>query len=481
MPDVPLLFAVITQDYMRRPATEQSASQSLGVIYDQLYKLNYLNDVNDTQLPNSPHPQSISPHDNPEFNPDLSFNFVPVDTLVTNFLDFTPELLGFVQCNMKQQVTSAASSLHDAHARCLQTLILYAHDLARDVLVTPKRIKYARTKEEELYTQLIDLASRKQSEIKELVYQAIADATDNIVQQVIQLHFEEIGLDASLQAPDTKTAKKCVQQLQDLVFRELSRQISERLVNSVNYLRESVVGTLKRCLERLEEKASGEDGGETSKALSQILDTAYNLEFSERTSTSAVRIFVERIKQAFQGPTLKNTKLDRGWREKYARQLIASLSGSRLAKSICAQFRGRVTSSHETFLSAIKQLELRHSGRLKETEGQRDTLRKVRKWFLCQYFLHTTCILFAYFLDISCIPLAYFCVLQCMRETCLLVLIHLPSHTHTHTHTHTGADSQDGQTKFDQCGTQRRYRPWTADHRYSFTKLHSSRAFYQLY
>ncbi len=38
----------------------------------------------------------------------------------------------------------------------------------------------------------------------------------------------------------------------------------------------------------------------TSKALTQILDTAYNLEFNERTSTSAVRIFVERIKQAFQ-------------------------------------------------------------------------------------------------------------------------------------------------------------------------------------
>lgn len=129
-------------------------------------------------------PPGINPHDNPDLNPELAFNFVPVDSVVQNFLDFTPELLGFVQCNMKQQITSAASSLHDAHARCLQTLILYAHDLTRDVMVTPKRIKYARTKEEELYTQLIDLASRKQSEIKELVHQAIADATDDIVSQV---------------------------------------------------------------------------------------------------------------------------------------------------------------------------------------------------------------------------------------------------------------------------------------------------------
>ena len=35
--------------------------------------------------------------------------------------------------------------------------------------------------------------------------------------------------------------------------------------------------------------------------------------------------------------------------------------------------------SHETFLHAIKQLELRHSGRLKETEGQREIIRKVSK------------------------------------------------------------------------------------------------------
>ncbi len=47
-------------------------------------------------------------------------------------------------------------------------------------------------------------------------------------------------------------------------------------------------------------EAPVDKGGNTSKALSQILDTAYNLEFNERTSTSAVRIFVERIKQAFQ-------------------------------------------------------------------------------------------------------------------------------------------------------------------------------------
>ena len=71
--------------------------------------------------------------------------------------------------------------------------------------------------------------------------------------------------------------------------------------------------------------------------------------------------------------------------------MITSLSASRLAKSICAQFRAKVTASHETFLAAIKQLEMRHSGRLKETEGQRDTIRKVSIAYIC--YIHKYCIL----------------------------------------------------------------------------------------
>ena len=212
MLDVPLLFAVVSQEYMnmRRPSSEQSSRQMsiMSQIYDQLCRLGYLNDVSPIHSP-----APIAPHDAPDTNPELNFNFIPVDTIVTNFLDFTPELLSFVQCNMRQQITSAASSLHDAHARCLQTLILYAHDLARDVLVTPKRIKYARTKEEELYTQLIDLASKKQGEIKELVHTAMAEATEDVVLQVVTLEFDDSSLDSSYQAPDQKTAKKCVIQV----------------------------------------------------------------------------------------------------------------------------------------------------------------------------------------------------------------------------------------------------------------------------
>ena len=65
--------------------------------------------------------------------------------------------------------------------------------------------------------------------------------------------------------------RKCQNQVQNVVYRKLSNEVSKRLVKSVDYLRESVVGTLQRCLQHLE----GVDEiqiDDTSRALKQILD-----------------------------------------------------------------------------------------------------------------------------------------------------------------------------------------------------------------
>ena len=326
-------------------------------------------------VPNPSSPSAISPFD-PADTTSVSFSFIPVDKFVASLVDFSATLLEFVECNMNLQITNAASSLHDAHARCLQSLILAAHDLARDVMVTPKRIQYAREKEEVLYKQLMELASKKQSEIKDLVSSAVQDTQSDITTEVLQMRFEGLNVSSSEVANDAKTMRKCQNQVQNVVYRMLSTQVSKRLVESVDYLRESVVGTLQRCLQHLEgvEDIQIDD---TSRALKQILDAAYSLEFTERTSASTVRLFFERLKQSFRGAPWKNLRVDGNWKEKYVSQLIDGLSASKLAKSICSQFRGKVASAHETFEHALRRLELHHSGRMKQNESQRDTIRKV--------------------------------------------------------------------------------------------------------
>ena len=55
------------------------------------------------------------------------------------------------------------------------------------------------------------------------------------------------------------------------MFKELSKQISDKLISSVDYLRESVVGTLRRCLEKLEDSVSGDLSQDTSQVCVCVL------------------------------------------------------------------------------------------------------------------------------------------------------------------------------------------------------------------
>lgn len=376
MPYIPVLFICVSMATLAMDTPNQSNNED--DICAKLSSIGYLSEdasvIPPMVPPNPSSPVAIAPFD-PSDTTSLSFSFIPVDKFVASLVDFSATLLEFVECNMNLQITNAASSLHDAHARCLQSLILAAHDLARDVMVTPKRIQYAREKEELLYKQLMELASKKQSEIKDLVSSTVLDAHSDIVVEVLTLQFDGLNVSLSQVANDAKTMRKCQNQVQNVVYRKLSNEVSKRLVESVDYLRESVVGTLQRCLQHLEGVDVQID--DTSRALKQILDAAYSLEFTERTSASAVRLFFERLKQSFRGAPWKNLRVDANWREKYVSQLIDGLSASKLAKSICSQFRGKVATAHETFEHALRRLELHHSGRLKQNESQRDTIRKV--------------------------------------------------------------------------------------------------------
>ena len=59
-------------------------------------------------------------------------------------------------------------------------------------------------------------------------------------------------MSASEVANDAKTMRKRQNQVQNVVYRILSTEVSKRLVEFVDYLHESVVSTLQRCLQHLE-------------------------------------------------------------------------------------------------------------------------------------------------------------------------------------------------------------------------------------
>lgn len=68
----------------------------------------------------------------------------------------------------------------------------------------------------------------------------------------------------------TREIKCCIRQIQELIISRLNQAVANKLISSVDYLRESFVGTLERCLQSLE-KSQDVSVHITSNNLKQVL------------------------------------------------------------------------------------------------------------------------------------------------------------------------------------------------------------------
>lgn len=59
--------------------------------------------------------------------------------------------------------------------------------LNRDILITPKRINYAREKEKDLYESLITITNSQQNEIQKIIIQAVDDMQETLTDQASSL------------------------------------------------------------------------------------------------------------------------------------------------------------------------------------------------------------------------------------------------------------------------------------------------------
>lgn len=313
--------------------------------------------------------------------------------LIENFDDFAHTACVFVRSALQSLLVSAASLLNTTHLHCLRTFILTAFDMTRDMLITPKRLAYARKQETGLYHALMEVASHKQEEIRQLIVGAIEGMRHEVLQRAADYRFEGVIVEEGEQAspPTASALQMCTAQIQDLVLGMLNAAVAEKLVGSVNCLRESFVGTLERCLASLETVCKEDDSVQASNALKQILNAAYQVEVTVKTSSSLLWVLWEKMKQLVQTlPGRTPPRIDAEWRQRVAADMLESLSEWRLARCICSQFRERLRASHEQFQAAMRQLEAVHSGRLERTETQRIKVRKLHAPRLARCALEST-------------------------------------------------------------------------------------------
>ncbi|CAN8199989.1 unnamed protein product [Coccothraustes coccothraustes] len=315
---------------------------------------------------------------------------VPGSSMLVEQLEKLRLLSSFSRQVLQQHLVEAATRLSEVHGRCLNIFINQAFDMQRDLQITPKRLEYTRRKENELYESLMGIANRKQEEMKEMIVDTLGNMKEELLEDAASMEFRDIIIPESGEPVSSKDIKRCIQQIQELIISRLNQAVANKLISSVDYLRESFVGTLERCLKSLEESWEGcvhpprglekpRDGSVhiTSNYLKQILNAAYHVEVTFHSGSTVTRMLWEQIKQIIQRITwVSPPAITSDWKRKVAQDAIESLSASKLAKSICSQFRTRLNSSHEAFAASLRQLEDGHSGRLERTE---DLWLRVRK------------------------------------------------------------------------------------------------------
>ena len=305
----------------------------------------------------------------------------------------TDRILYFVRGCLQAYLIDGSTYLNDVHSTSLRKFIFSAFDMARRIQITPRRIQYAQQKENELYANLMKIVNENQEELTELIETIIQEMKNDVL-----LLDNDVCSYQSIPFPDTEraewsaTVRAATSAVQRMVLGRLGEKVAKQLVNSVNCLRDTFVGTLQRCLISLEKTYERDTCVLASDALKQILSAAYNVEL-HNSSPSLIHSFLERLRQLFKSlplPWSPTPILDAAWRRKVTIDVLNSLSAARLARTISTQFRDKLKSSHDSFQAALRSLENYYSGKLERTEEQRIAIRKYHAPRLAKLALEST-------------------------------------------------------------------------------------------
>ncbi|XP_029646400.1 dual serine/threonine and tyrosine protein kinase-like [Octopus sinensis] len=317
--------------------------------------------------------------DNLDGPKNITTNYFEVETcLVEDLKDFSQMLSRFVENMLKRYLINASTVLYNVHERCLGTFILSAFEMTRDLQMTPKKLEYAEKKEKELYQELIDISASKHKEITDIIQETISSLIENIEEKMVQHQFVGIEISEDGELKNSADIKQCTSEIQNFVLNELNIAIADKLINSVNVLKELYTGTLTRTLETLETDSEFADGARTTDALKQIMNAAYHVQITFESSSSFMRLFLEKMKQLILlVPWKTPPRIDLAWKNRAAVEILNNLCQSRLAKSISSQIKERLKKSHTTFLTALRQLEHKHVNRMDKIEVSRIRVRKI--------------------------------------------------------------------------------------------------------
>jgi len=286
-------------------------------------------------------------------------------------------------------VFRAVKMINHVHTRSLDFFITHAFELARDLQATPKRISFVKMEENKLYQSLLEMVAENQAEIKLIIEDSIEEMTPDILGEADDFEFENVRLSDSGRLADIRQVRRCNDQLERLVLEKLNNIVAKKLVDSANCLQQSMIGTLSRCLARLEETQEDQSNCQARQALTHVVAAAYGLEFKVGNQFSMLQALWESLKMMF-STGFPQPVPDSEWKRRAAQHILQKMQADHMAKGISTQFTERLNESHSVFECSMDQLLKLHQARLGQTEEDRRKTRSEYAPRLARLALYST-------------------------------------------------------------------------------------------
>ena len=107
---------------------------------------------------------------------------------VENFDNF-PNIVQFTHSVLQNYLIKTVCLLNVVNTRCLQMFINTAFDMARDMIITPRKLEFAKEKETHLYKSLMEMAIKKQDEIRRIIADTISGMRDELLEKAEDYEF----------------------------------------------------------------------------------------------------------------------------------------------------------------------------------------------------------------------------------------------------------------------------------------------------
>ncbi|MEE6527191.1 hypothetical protein FKM82_028380 [Ascaphus truei] len=201
----------------------------------------------------------------------------PAPSVLVEQFEKLRQLSSFSRQVLQMHLVDAAMVLNLVHSRCLDLFISKAFDMQRDLQITPRRLEYTRQKESELYESLMNISDRKQEELKDMIVETLNSMREQLLEDAANMQFKDIIIPQNGEPLGTQEVKGCIWQIKELIISRLNQAVVNKLISSVDYLRESFVGTLERCLRSLEKSQQESSSHITSNHLKQVRGQRLNV------------------------------------------------------------------------------------------------------------------------------------------------------------------------------------------------------------